>query len=99
MNRLTAEQIGDACERIEAWIPSATAFHPDSGIHKVGLACQQLLSHAAALEAENAELRDTIYDLQMADPHLEFISRVQDVGMHHDWDDFMDALTTLEREQ
>ena len=40
--------------------------------------------------------QDAIYDLQMSDPHLEFISRVQDAGMHHDWDEFMATLTMLE---
>lgn len=42
------------------------------------------------------ELEQTIFDLQMADSHLEFISRIQDVGMHHDWDEFMDTLIHAE---
>jgi hypothetical protein len=41
-------------------------------------------------------LQDEIKDLQMADPHLEFISRVQDAGLHEDWNDFCDMLAAQE---
>lgn len=43
-------------------------------------------------------LEDAVYKLQMNDTHLEFISRVQDVGMHHDWNEFMDTLEMVEKQ-
>ena len=63
----------------------------------------------AQLQAERAvnvaqmrdrkELKDEIRELQMFDPHLEFISRVQDVGLQQEWNDFCDRLVALEGEQ
>ena len=43
------------------------------------------------------EFETAIYDLQMADPHLEFISRVQDAGLHHEWDNFTGLLKSMEK--
>jgi hypothetical protein len=33
-----------------------------------------------------------VYDLQLADPNLEFISQVQVAGLHEEWNDFLDLL-------
>jgi len=55
------------------------------------------LAQIEELERKIEELESAIYDLQMSDSHLEFISRVQDAGMHHDWDEFMDTLIHAEK--
>ena len=55
---------------------------------------------AKKLKAANEKIErfeTAVYDLQMADSHLEFISRVQDAGLHHEWDEFMDALVHAEK--
>ena len=52
------------------------------------------LFNTAADQIES--LRNTIYELQMADSLLEFISRVQDAGLHEEWGDFVDALYKIE---
>jgi hypothetical protein len=44
------------------------------------------------LQAEFGEALKTVYDLQLADPHLEFISQVQDAGLHEEWNEFLDLL-------
>lgn len=49
------------------------------------------------LEAENKRLSKANYELQISDPHLEFISRVQDAGLHEEWDAFIQTLIELER--
>lgn len=43
------------------------------------------------------KLEAAIYDLQMADTMLEFISRVGEVGLHHEWNAFCDKLARLEK--
>ena len=74
-------------------------------VGQMGMSSEQSADRIGNLErslmksAKRAEeLETTIYDLQMADSHLEFISRVQDAGLHHEWDNFMEALEMVEKQ-
>jgi hypothetical protein len=51
-----------------------------------------LLDENIAHNSTICELGETVYDLSMADPHLEFISQVQDLGLHQEWNDFIDLM-------
>lgn len=50
------------------------------------------------LQAQKDELQDAVYDLQMADTHLAFIEKVQDCGLHAEWNAFVDLVAATEKE-
>ena len=57
--------------------------------------CKAHVAMAKKLQAG----KETIFDLQMSDTLLEFISQVQDAGLHAEWIEFTDKLNTATRDK
>ncbi len=44
------------------------------------------------LVEELNELEKAVYELQMNDPHLDFISQIRNAGLHAEWNELLDKL-------